>query len=128
MVELAVQLAVRVYEFLLPVGWIVFGVGVVVLGPLALFRATRPWAGLGLFLGSYVIGLTTWLLGSAVTLGTYGLLVAIIGWLTLGVGVVPIAIFAAFFTLGDPAMGWWLIAMSVISFAFRGVGFALSRS
>jgi hypothetical protein len=123
-----VELAVSAYLFLLPVAWLVFGVGIVVLGPLALFRGTRPFAGLGFFLGSFVIGLTTWLLGSAVTLGTYGLGVAVIGWLVLGVGVVPIAIFASFFTLGYPAMGWSLIVMSIVTFAFRAAGSALSEA
>lgn len=119
--------ALRTYEFLLPVAWVAFGVSVLILGPLALFRATRPWAALGIFLSSFAIGLTTWLLGSAVTLATYGWLVLILGWLIFGVGVVPIAIFAAFFTLGNPSLGWSLIIMSVFVFAFRGAGSALSE-
>lgn len=123
-----VELVVRMYKSLFPGSWVILGIGVVVLGPLALFRVTRPWAGLDLFLGSFVIGLTTWLLGSAGTLEIYGLVVAIIGWLILGVGVVPIAIFASFFTLGYPAMGWSLIVMPIVTSAFRSIGSALSES
>lgn len=115
----------RAYQFLLPVTWVVFGVSVLVLGPLALFRSTRPFASLGILLSSYMIGLTTWLLGSAVTLGTYGWFTLVIGWIFLGVGVVPIAIFAAFFTLGYPGLGVSLIVMSVVVFGFRAVAAAL---
>jgi hypothetical protein len=90
-----------------------------------IFKVTRPWAAAGIFLSSYVIGLTTWLLSSAVTLGVYGLFVLVIGWLFLGVGVVPVAIFAAFFGISNPALGWSIIVMCVVVFGFRMLGAAL---
>jgi hypothetical protein len=122
------EFAFRAYQFLLPAAWVLVLVSVFVLGPLALMRTTRPWAGMGMMLGSYVIGLTTWLLGSAVTLGTYGWTALIIGWLLLGVGVVPIAVFAAFFALGNPGLGVSLIVMSAVAFAIRGIGSAIVDS
>jgi|LSQX01.2.fsa_nt_gb hypothetical protein len=117
---------VKAYSFLLPIAWIGVAGIVVVLLPLALFRSTRSFAGAGMFLASYLFGLTTWFLGAAVTFATWGWVALIIGVLLGGVGVVPIGILAAFITLGKPSLGFTLIVMTAIVIATRLGGIALT--
>lgn len=118
----ASDLAFDAYTMALPVAWMALAIAVFVLGPLALFRRTRVAAGLGMWIGSWVIGLATWLLSSATALAAYDWCVLIIGWLLLGIGVVPIAIFAAFFSLGVPLLGVWLIVLAVATYVLWMLG------
>ena len=126
--ETIVRFAVTAYTFLLPIAWLLVAISVVVLGPMALFRRTRPAAGTGLFLASYIFGLTTWFLAAAVTFATYGWIGFLLGLFLAGVGVVPIAIFAAFVSLGAAELGISLIVMTIIVFAARGAGLTLAQN
>lgn len=128
MSEFLFSLAMTVYSFALPLAWLALAVCVVVLLPMALFRVTRPYAGVGLFLASWIFGLTTWTLGAAVTFATYGWVGLIIGLFLFGVGVVPIGIFAAFVTLKSASLGFSLIAMLVVVIAARIGGMALAEA
>ena len=121
-------LAATVYSIALPLSWLVLAACVVVLLPMALFSRTRPKAGAGLLLASWLFGLTTWTLGAAITLSTYGILGLVLGLVLLGVGVVPIGIFAAFVSLKSASLGFSLIAMSVLVFVTRFGGVALAGS
>jgi len=62
------------------------GVNVVVLLPLALIRRTRPWAGLGFFISSFVFGLTGWFMGLLLTWILWGGLAVVIGLFIMGIG------------------------------------------
>ena len=80
---------------LLPVlTWIVFGLVVFILLPLAIPRATRGFSSVALFVASYVFGATLWMEGLLLTLGIWGLGAVFIGLFLAGVGVVPIAMLA----------------------------------
>lgn len=122
--EAITRFSVDIYTFLLPIAWIGVGIVVVILLPMAIFRATRSAAGTGIFFSSYIFGLTTWFLGAAVTFVTWGWVGLLIGLLFFGVGVVPIGILAAFISLKLPSLGFSLIVMSLIVFAtrFGGIG------
>ena len=122
------EFCVKTYLFLLPVAWIGVAIVVLVLLPMALFRATRPAAGTGIFFSSYLFGLTTWFLGATVTFVTWGWVGLLIGLFIAGAGVVPIGILAAFISLKEPTLGFSMIAMVVIVFATRMGGMALSES
>ena len=113
--EAITRFSVDIYTFLLPIAWIGVGIVVVILLPMAIFRATRSAAGTGIFFSSYIFGLTTWFLGAAVTFVTWGWVGLLIGLLFFGVGVVPIGILAAFISLKLPSLGFSLIVMSLIT-------------
>ena len=86
---------------------------------MALFRKTRGLAGEWLYVASIIFGLATWFLGASVTFYTWGWTGFLIGVFLAGVGVVPIGIAAAFFSLHDSSLGISLIIMSIIVFATR---------
>ena len=114
-----VQICLETYTKLLPISWIGLLIVLVVLLPLACFRRTRFFAGHGISIFSWVLGLTTWLLGAVITFSTYGWWALIIGLLLFGIGVVPIAIFAAFISLKIPAMAVSLIVMATLVWVCR---------
>lgn len=122
------ELAAHAYSVLLPAAQLMFVVVVIVLLPMGLFRRTRSVAGEWLYFSSYVFGITTWLLGAAVTFAAFGWIGLIVGLFFMGVGVVPMAIFAAFFKLDMTGLGVSLIVMCVLVYATRSVGAALMAS
>ena len=46
----------------------------------------------------------------------------------LGIGVVPIAVFGAFFEINNTLLGWTLIIMSAVVYGMRVIGAALIES
>ena len=126
--EAIAAFCVKAYTLLLPISWIGVAIVILALLPIALFKATRPTAGTGIYISSYLFGLTTWFLGATVTFVTWGWVGLIIGLIIAGVGVVPIGILAAFISLKQPALGFSLIVMVVIVFATRMGGIALMKS
>ena len=111
--------ALSVYSATLTLSQGTFAVCVLVLLPMAVFPSTRGLAGRGLFLASWLFGLTTWTLGATVTFSTYGWVGLILGMMLFGDGVVPVGIFAAFVTLKLPSLGFSLIGMSIVVYAAR---------
>jgi len=109
---------------LLPIsGWV--GVIALLFVPLLLLlgipRVVRPWAGLGLILVSYAVGISLWLwcLVLAYILG--GVFWMIVGICFGGIGVVPIAAIAALLN------GEWLILVElvvgvIVVFGLRAIG------
>lgn len=113
------ETAINAYSFLLPLSQIAVVVALFVLLPLALWRKTRGGAGVALHYVSYLFGLTTWLLGAAVTFTSFGWVGLIIGLFIAGVGVVPFGIIGAFFILNINSLGISLILMLAITYATR---------
>jgi hypothetical protein len=124
--ETLATISVKTYSFLLPISWLVLVIAIFVLIPMALFKNTRRQAGTGIFMASWLFGLTTWTLGATVTFATYGWVGLLIGLFLFGVGVVPIAIFAAFFSLKSMSLGFSLIIMTIIVWGSRTFGAALT--
>jgi len=124
--EWIVDQALAVHTFLFPFSSIALAITIMILLPLTIWRKTRPAAGVGLFAVSYVFGATTWFLGAAVTFGSFGWIGLILGLFILGLGVVPLGIIGAFFSLGINELGWSLCVMLVITLAARFAGAALA--
>ena len=122
--EWIVETAINIYTFLLPFSSIAFAIALVVLLPLAAWSKTRGAAGSGLLIVSYIVGATTWFLGAAVTFGSFGWIGLIIGLFIFGMGVVPLGIIGAFFTLGVSELAVTLCVMLVITLATRFAGAA----
>jgi hypothetical protein len=74
---------------------IAFDICVIVLLPLCIFRKTRPWAGTGFFIASYVFGLLLFAFSCIVAFEIWGYAGLTIGLVFAGVGVVPVAFAAA---------------------------------
>jgi len=114
-----IEFSLNVSTWLLPYAWIALGVIILILLPLAIFKRTRRFSGTIIFYASYLFGLTTWFLGAAITLSTWGWLALIIGLLLAGVGVVPIGILASFITLKSASLGISIIVMAQVTYACR---------
>lgn len=126
MTEAIIEFSIKAYTMLLPLAWIGIFVTVLILLPMSLFKRTRASAGKGMYHVSWLLGATTWFLGAAVTFATWGWLALIIGLLLAGIGVVPIAILAAFISLKSLSLGFSLIVMVILVFATRVGGLALT--
>jgi hypothetical protein len=95
---------------------------------LSIWKRARPFTGTVLFLGSYLFGLTTWLLGTVAALAAYGWPGVLVGLIFVGVGVVPIGIVGAFFKLGLSDLGWSLCTMLAITLVCRFAGMKFTHS
>ena len=127
--EWVMEIAVKAYTFTLPFYELALAVAIFVLLPLTIWRKTRGAAGAGLLITSYIFGLTTWLLGAAVTFASFGWFGLIIGLLVLGVGVVPLAIIGAIFKLDNGGLALVLFVMVVVTFGARfGGAYAASKA
>jgi len=73
-------------------------------------------------LASHLFGLTTWLLGTAITFGTLGWLGLLVGLLIFGIGVVPLSMFSAVFKLHHGLLAFWLFGMAATTVATRYSG------
>jgi hypothetical protein len=123
----AVWLGEVVLPWLIVASVLVCALCVLVLGPLAAFRRTRGWAGLGLVIASYVFGATGWFLGLLLTWVLWGPIAVFVGLFLLGVGVVPIAMLATLIK------GMWLelallVVVVVFTFGCRVLGVWLAES
>ncbi len=127
--EWIVEGTIRIYAFLLPIAGIALVISLLVLLPMTAWRKTRVIAGFGLLISSYVLGVTTWFLGAAVTFGSFGWLGLIIGLLFLGLGVVPLGIIGAFFKLNTIGLSLTLCVLLAITLVARFAGMSfLDRS
>lgn len=119
--------AEKFLPFLILLSIIAFCICLIILLPLGIFRVTRPIAGTGLFIASYIFGVTGWLMGLLLTWILWGSIAVIIGLFFMGIGVVPIAIIATLFN------GMWLelgilILAIILTFGFRIIGLIFVES
>lgn len=108
----AAVFSIWILKWTFPAITITLILAVVALLPLSLIPATRGIAAIGFLIASLIFGAILWLWGMGYTYSVWGLFAVIVGLLFFGVGVVPIAMFAAL-VHGD----WGNLGM----FAFAGV-------
>ena len=116
-----VWLSERVYPWLAIICSITFFFTVLVLLPLAIFRRTRAFAGGGIYIASYVFGLTLWVWSLLLAYTLWGIIAVVTGLFFMGVGVVPVAILACMFN------GLWsivgqLLLVAAVTFGARFLG------
>jgi amino acid transporter len=116
-----VWLSERVYPWLVILTTIALLVVILVLLPLAIFRRTRAFAGGGIYLASYVFGLTLWAWSLLISYTIWGVTGIVIGLLLGGIGVVPIAILATLFH-GMWSMVGQLLLVTAMTFGARFLG------
>jgi hypothetical protein len=66
--------------------------------PLCIFRKTRPLAGLGFYIASFVFGVLLFALSCLLSVSIWGYGALIVGLVMGGVGVLPVALVATLFT------------------------------
>lgn len=125
MIKGAVWIGEHALQWLINFSWIVFAINLFILLPLGLFRKTGIVGGMGMYISSYVFGLTLWFLGLLLTYFTWGFFGIFIGLVLGGVGVVPVAMLAMllngeFFTLVV------LIMLTILTFGARALGIYLT--
>ena len=104
-------------------------------GPLLLIAAfilwwsprNRGWGGALLMWFSLFLGAGTWTYGVAVTLVSFGWIGFIVGFMFMGIGVVPIGIVGAFWH-AEWYIGFTLIGLLVATFGARALGVLMIRN
>ena len=91
---LAAWLTPKILPWLVLASWLALAVSVFVLLPLSLIRATRAAGAVGMYIASYVFGVTLWFSGFFLAYAIWGMWAVLIGLVLLGVGVVPVAMLA----------------------------------
>lgn len=124
LVKGGVWLSERVYPWLVVLTAIALLVVILVLLPLAIFRRTRAFAGGGIYIASFVFGLTLWVWSLLTSYTLWGIGGTTIGLLLGGIGVVPIAILASLFH-GLWSMAGQLLLVTAITFGTRFFGLHL---
>jgi hypothetical protein len=114
----------RVHPWLLIVNATTLFVVISVLLPLAIFRRTRGFAGGGMYIASYVFGLTLWTWSLLIIYTFWGVSGVVIGLIFMGIGYVPIAILAGLFHGLWPVVGQLLLII-VITFVVGQAGIYL---
>ena len=123
----SVALGMVIIQWLSILSWIVLAIDIIILLPLCIFPATRTFAGTGLFISSFIYGITLWFLGLLFTYILWGMFGVIIGLFIAGVGVVPFGILATLFN-GLWGGFWTLIILAVLTFGTRIFGLMLADS
>ena len=117
-----VWLSERITPWLFGVSWLTLFLAFLGFLPLCASKETRGVGGLGLFVASYIFGVTLWFWSLLLTYTLWGGIALIIGLLFAGVGVVPIALLATAFK-GEWAIFGELLLLLVATFGTRGLGF-----
>jgi len=118
----------KLYPSLLNLAQVTLAVVLCLLLPMAFFTKTRLWSGFGMIIGSYIIGLSLWVLSVLVTIKIWGVGGFLIGLLLSAGTVVPVAflasvlnglwssvgdlLFGVLITLAPRLLGGYLLARS----------------
>lgn len=123
-----IETAVTAYGLLGPVYVLTFFLVLFVFLPLAVFRKTRAFSAISMYVSSFVFGITAWFYSAAITFALFGWFGLFIGLMVLGVGVVPMAFFGALFK-GYGPVAWGVAFPVILAFATRGISvFVAHRS
>jgi hypothetical protein len=116
----AAAFSIWVLKWTFPAFTITLLVSVLLLAPLSLIPSTRGLSAVGFMIASLAFGAILWLWGMAYTYSVWGLFAVIIGLVLLGVGVVPVAMFAAL-VHGDWGNLGMFVVTAVVTFGTRGL-------
>ena len=111
----------QILPWLLPSAKMTLGIVLLVLLPLSWWWPTRRIAAKGLLYASGIFGLTLWKWGLILTYNLWGGMAVLVGLFLVGVGVVPMAMFATAFKSMWPTLGQ-LIALAVLTYGTRRFG------
>ena len=120
-IEGTVWVGEKILPWLMLLSSMALAFDILIVLPLAFVPRTRPWAGLGFFISSYVFGLCGWFMGLLLTWMLWGGCAVAVGLFAIGIGVVPIAMLATLFS------GMWLhlgllILVVILTYGLRVLG------
>ena len=127
LVEGGAWLADKAYPILIVLFLLALVVTVFILLPLAIFRKTRGFAGVGIYVTSYVYGLTVWVWSLLLTYTLWGGFGVVIGILMGGVGIVPLSVVACLFK-GMFSTAFQVVLLAAFVFAVRAFALFLVAS
>lgn len=116
-----VWLGTKVLPWLSNIMWIVFALDILIILPLGIFKKTKGFSGIGLYISSYVYGMTLWFWALLLTYLIWGAVAVFIGLFIAGVGVVPIAMLATAIK-GEWAITGQIVLLLVLTFGSRMLG------
>lgn len=125
MLKGAVWIGEHALQWLIDFSWIVIAINLLILLPLGLFKKTGIVGGMGIYISSYVFGLTLWFLGLLLTYFTWGFFGILIGLVLGGVGVVPVAMLATLLN-GEFFSLVVLVILTILTFGTRALGIYLA--
>lgn len=125
-VEGGVWLGDKILPWLFTLTWMVFGIDFLIVLPLGIFEKTKGISAVGLYISSYIYGLTLWFWALLITYFAWGFLAVFIGLFVLGIGVVPIAIVAAIFK-GEWGTAGAVIVLVVLTYGSRSLGYYIAE-
>ncbi len=104
----------QAYPLLASISKLALFLTIFILTPLAYFKPTRSFAGLGIYFASYVFGLTLWVWSLILTYNLWGIFAVIIGLFFAGLGIVPVALLATLFSGKLSTFGELLLLMAFV--------------
>lgn len=116
----AATFSIWVLKWTFPAFAITLLISLVLLAPLSIIPPTRGFSAVGFMIASLAFGVILWLWGMAYTYSVWGLFGVIVGLVLLGVGVVPVAMFAAL-VHGDWGNLGMFVVTAVVTIGFRGL-------
>jgi len=87
--------AVKLNPFLIRVTSILTIISIFILFPLTIFKKTRSFSAITLYVFSYIFGLSAWVFALITTLLTFGTIGVIIGLVLFGGGIIPVGLLGA---------------------------------
>ena len=120
----SVWLSERIYPWLVVLTAVTFFVVIFVLLPMAIFRRTRVFAIMGLYISSYVFSLMLWVSSLLTSYTIWGVTGVVVGVFLGGIGVVPVAVLATLFA-GMWSVAGQLLLMTAIAIGTKFLGFWL---
>lgn len=114
----AMHIAVKINPILIRITNVLTAVSVFILLPLTIFKKTRPFSAICLYVSSYFFGLSAWFLGLITTYITLGGFWILIGLIFGGVGVVPMGVIGSIIK-GEWSLMWNLLYVTALTFGIR---------
>lgn len=122
----AAAFSLWILEWTFPAFLITLLLSLLLVAPLSLIPPTRGISAVGFMIASFAFGAILWIWGMAYSYSVWGLFGVIVGLLLFGVGVVPVAMFAAL-VHGDWGNLGMFVATVVVTFGFRGLAGWLAK-
>ena len=107
-----------VLKWTFPAFTITLAASLIFVAPLSFIPSTRSQAAFGFMLASSAIGAILWIWGMTYTYSVWGFFGVLVGLVFLGVGVLPVAMFAALVHGDWGNLGLFVVA-TIVSFGFR---------
>jgi len=121
-----VSLADKIFPYLVKISnWVTLFL-IFILIPMAYFKKTKMYAGIGLYSASYFFGFSMWIYSALVAYIFWGLFALIVGLFLAGIGVLPIAILASIFN-GQWAIFLNLIYLMALTYGARIIGMKIMK-